>query len=90
MENNGGGRVIKYKNNIFISTGFCPNINSGIFEYSQNIQSSFGKIIKFLNKITPIAQKYIRLDTETRKDYLYQISLIKYIQQNMDHKVVMS
>lgn len=47
MESNGGGRVIKYKNDIFVSTGFfAQNINSGIFEYSQNINSSFGKIIK--------------------------------------------
>ena len=47
LENNGGGRVIEFQNNYFISTGFfSQNLNSGIFPYPQDPKSSFGKIIK--------------------------------------------
>ncbi len=47
LENNGGGRVIKFQNNYFISTGFfAQNLNSGIYPYPQDPKSSFGKIIK--------------------------------------------
>ena len=45
--NNAGGRVIKFKEDFFISTGyFTPNINSGINPFPQNYNSSFGKILK--------------------------------------------
>ena len=47
MENNGGGRIAKFNNNFFISTGFfTQNINSGIVQFPQDKNSSFGKIIK--------------------------------------------
>ena len=47
MENNGGGRIAKFNNNFFISTGFfTQNINSGIVQFPQDRNSSFGKIIK--------------------------------------------
>jgi len=47
MENNGGGRVLEYKDSYFISTGFfAQNKNSGIYKYPQDANSSFGKIIR--------------------------------------------
>ncbi len=47
MENNGGGRILEYKGGYLISTGFfAQNKNSGIYKYPQDINSSFGKIIR--------------------------------------------
>ena len=47
MENNGGGRILEYKGDYLISTGFfAQNKNSGIYKYPQDINSSFGKIIR--------------------------------------------
>ena len=50
--NNGGGRVIFYKNSYFISIGFlASNRKSGAYyPFSQNPNSSFGKIIRIFDE----------------------------------------
>ena len=54
--NNGGGRVIFYKNSYFISLGYlagnsgnAKNFGSGIYEFVQDLNSSFGKIIRIFD-----------------------------------------
>ena len=47
LVNNAGGRIIKFKNKIYISTGyFTPYIFSGINAFPQDLNSSFGKILE--------------------------------------------
>lgn len=50
--NNGGGRVVFYNNSYFISLGFLAwNDRSGVYyPFSQDPNSSFGKIIKIIDK----------------------------------------
>ena len=51
VENNGGGRILEYQGSYLISTGFfAQNKNSGIYNYPQDLNSSFGKIIKIYKK----------------------------------------
>ena len=47
LVNNAGGRIIKFENKIYISTGyFTPYIFSGINKFPQDLNSSFGKILE--------------------------------------------
>ena len=51
LVNNAGGRIIKFRDKIYISTGyFTPYINSGINAFPQNKDSSFGKILEIDNQ----------------------------------------
>tara|TARA_B100000963_G_scaffold306691_1_gene281442 strand:- start:832 stop:2079 length:1248 start_codon:yes stop_codon:yes gene_type:complete len=50
LVNNAGGRIVKFDNKIYISTGyFTPYVFSGINYFPQDSKSSFGKIIQIDN-----------------------------------------